>query len=675
MESFIIYLIKASGLLAVFYITYYTLLRKETFFYSNRKFLIAGLITSVIFPLLVLTRTVWVEAAPQAAIQEMSITQLMAIQEQMEVNANVAKSIDWYSIAGGIYIAGVLFFLIRFCIDIKAIVKMLRGKAIGYKNGFKYIDSEAVKSPFSFFNYIVYNSKVLSPQELQNILSHEKVHSAQKHSFDMIISQLFCIVFWFNPFVWAYRKAISQNLEFIADAEATKEIQDIKAYQKTLLKITVQPECTAIINHFYQSLIKKRIVMLNKKQSKTRNSWKYIVVVPALVAFMLCFQLEVKAQEKALKTETVEHTSIKVALEITEYSKDEELEAEKDFFKQEFDTDITFSDITRNEKGKITGIKIVVKDATQSRVYKSSGKAPIKPFTIEIEKDNNGNKEISFGIAPTIRATGDVNLHRSNNNVSYKSNGKIRVSDTLFYNREDVIKKHKVTSPPIPSQEGGWSVNNITINNKDMLIVINGIKQEKGETIKLPLDTKIDKMNVLEKKEAKNKYGKDGKKGAIEITTKKVVSRYSVHTIESNGAWRTSIGESNIDYYDDMQKDITAMRRFTNIDFENITSDNISQFPMLRGTSVEDLAALKERLGDAQIEIQKIRNIDDDSDAFRFNEEQYAESKRYIEEVRQQLASTREELKAKRKQMSKERAKAREVRELEIQEFNKIKEE
>lgn len=62
MESVIIYILKASGLLAVFYLTYYILLRKETFFKTNRNFLLVGLVTSLVLPLLVLTRTIIVEA-------------------------------------------------------------------------------------------------------------------------------------------------------------------------------------------------------------------------------------------------------------------------------------------------------------------------------------------------------------------------------------------------------------------------------------------------------------------------------------------------------------------------------------------------------------------------------------------------------------------------------------
>jgi hypothetical protein len=62
-----------------------------------------------------------------------------------------------------------------------------------------------------------------------------------------------------------------QNLEFIADSEALKKYP-IKAYQITLLKITTQDNCVALTNPFYQSLIKKRIVMLNKKFNQTKET-------------------------------------------------------------------------------------------------------------------------------------------------------------------------------------------------------------------------------------------------------------------------------------------------------------------------------------------------------------------------------------------------------------------
>jgi hypothetical protein len=59
---------------------------------------------------------------------------------------------------------------------------------------------------------------------------------------------IYLYTFLFNP-IDGYKKAMIQNLEFIADKEALKKIAD-KAYQLTLLKITTQENCVAITNHF-----------------------------------------------------------------------------------------------------------------------------------------------------------------------------------------------------------------------------------------------------------------------------------------------------------------------------------------------------------------------------------------------------------------------------------------
>src|SRR5690606_33341038 len=103
---------------------------------------------------------------------------------------------------------------------------------------YKFVNVKENIAPFSYFNYIVYNPELYSEVEMQNILEHEKVHCAQNHTIDVLIARLFCIVFWWNPFIWFYKKAIVQNLEFIADSDAFKNISDKKAYQFTLLKIT-----------------------------------------------------------------------------------------------------------------------------------------------------------------------------------------------------------------------------------------------------------------------------------------------------------------------------------------------------------------------------------------------------------------------------------------------------
>jgi hypothetical protein len=290
MEDLLLYLIKVSGLISLFYFAYMLLLRKETFFNSNRWFLILGLISAAVLPLFFITKIIWVEPTPNN-FDWSNIPVTTSV-------SNPEPQINWYLIGAYAYFTGILISFLKLVFDFYSLIKVLKGKTIQQEGNFKFIDIAENIAPFSYFNYIVYNSALYSTDELQNILEHEKVHSQQKHSLDVLLSRLFCVFFWFNPLIWLYKKAIVQNLEFIADSEAAKKITDKKAYQFTLLKITTQQNCVALTNHFYQSLIKKRIIMLNQNESKKWHSCKYAIVFPALIAFVLLFQIKVVAQEK-----------------------------------------------------------------------------------------------------------------------------------------------------------------------------------------------------------------------------------------------------------------------------------------------------------------------------------------------------------------------------------------
>jgi hypothetical protein len=285
----------------MFYLAYFFLLRKETFFNSNRWFLLSGLITSILLPLIIFTKVIWVNPSP-------SNFNWSKIQITTPIQNN-SLEINWYYAFGIIYGIGIILFLTKFAVDFFGLQKILKNKTTQQQADFKFIDVEEKIPPFSYFEYIVYNSSLYSDFELNNILEHEKVHCSQNHTIDVLISRLFCAIFWYNPFVWLYKNAIMQNLEFIADSEAVKNIADKKSYQFTLLKITTHENCVAITNHFYQSLIKKRIVMLNKNQSNKKNSWKYAIILPLLGAFMFLFQVKVVAQEKKISKKSSEYKS------------------------------------------------------------------------------------------------------------------------------------------------------------------------------------------------------------------------------------------------------------------------------------------------------------------------------------------------------------------------------
>jgi hypothetical protein len=549
METLFIYLLKSSCLVTLFFLAYYFLLRSETFFTSNRWFLLVGLITSAVLPLLVFTKTIWVEPSP-----------VTIDWSQIPVGIPVEKTsfeMDWFLTAGIVYALGIAAFLTRFGLDYYSLTKVFKGKTVHQQADFKFIDVEEKLAPFSFFNTIVYNSALYSASELQNIIEHEKVHSEQNHSIDVLITRLFSILFWFNPVIWLYQKAILQNLEFIADSEALLKISDKKAYQITLLKITAHENCVALSNHFYQSLIKKRIIMLNKNQSSKRNLWKYALVVPALVAFFILFQVNVVAQEKAKETPLNNYEmkfGAKVELQITSNSTEKELNAEKSFFKENYNLEINFTGITRDKNNEIIAIKVELKDKEGIRkVNQIEGESPIKPFTVFAEKDS-ANK-LNFGFS----ANSNDNRHLKNafDNFNAKKGKLVVEKDTNF-----------------------WSIDNAKKNGSNCLIIINGTKQTEDNIIKIPLNEDILSEVSLEPEAAIKKYGSEGKNGAIEITTGKLnkSNPKKADEVKDLGLFHKNENQLNLDKID--PTNITGTKKSTKTKIVKVVSTEYDGIPI-----------------------------------------------------------------------------------------------
>ena len=481
-----LYFIKANGLIILFYLMYFLFLRKETFFVSNRLYLISGLILSLSLPLITFTKTIWIEPTP---IPEF-------YQEITPVNTNSIEvpiqetPIDWTLILTTAYVVICVLILAKIGIEIVSFYNRIRKHNQQKEADFTLIHSNTTENPFSFFHYIVINPHLFSEAELQHILTHESIHVKQKHSIDVLLGKLFCAVFWVNPIIWLYRKAMLQNLEFIADSETFQQIENKYEYQITLLKVVTHQHDLSITNQFYQSLIKKRIVMLHTNQSHKRNAWKYATILPLLVGFMLLFQIETIAQVKE-KSEIVSYAvSSNFSSILTKNTTDKELrELEKTFSDEKHKLKI--SKVKRNKKGEIIEIKLLLDSGkTYVQILERKSTEPIDAIKIFINTDKDDKKSVGF--------------EEVSNVVSAK-----------YVEDDETIE--------VETNSEGYTIDNMVKNGKKINLIINGKLQSATVKSKIPLDQEIDILKELDEKDLKSKYNIDKKEGEVyyELTTKK----------------------------------------------------------------------------------------------------------------------------------------------------------
>jgi hypothetical protein len=111
----------------------------------------------------------------------------------------------------------------------------------------------------------------LSRGDYESIIAHETVHSEELHTIDIILLELLSCVFWFNPFIWLYKKAVLQNHEFIADEKSVLSGIDIENYSNTIINLGQKENRVPLTSGFNFIQIKNRIIMLHQSKSSVFN--------------------------------------------------------------------------------------------------------------------------------------------------------------------------------------------------------------------------------------------------------------------------------------------------------------------------------------------------------------------------------------------------------------------
>ncbi|WP_157757610.1 M56 family metallopeptidase [Pseudalgibacter alginicilyticus] len=542
------YLLKVSAVSIIFYLCYKVFLQRDTFFEHNRWFLLLGLITSFLIPLFVIP--IYIEYTP-IDLSEYTMRPLTNGMQPVEKPFNI---LDYLPILYGI---GVLFFTANFIIQLASLSTVIFKNKRKKQERYTIVQTTNKMSPFSFFNWIVYNPEKFNKTELEQIITHEKVHARQYHSIDVLLTQLSCVVLWFNPFIWLYNKSIKQNLEFIADYKAQQKFNSKKSYQTTLLKTSMPSHQMALTNNFYTSLIKKRIVMLQKSKSKKINQLKYLLILPVLGWFLMSFN----TQEIKIKKENIQEISPNqkrpFTLTIFNTITDSEIKSTISLAKTKGVT-LKIKNLKRNADYQIIKISAEFKNSKgQSGSYHIDGLEPINSFYY---MENNGvsgfftESKTPFKIRNSVSNATVIGYGNENNksldtteNVKkpiYIINGEDATEEEFHILNPDEIssisvlkKEYAILSYGDKGENGiikvitkqaknPFEITIITkegdtiIDKKPPLMVINGKISSIREFDNLNRNN-LERYFFLRKEFAIKKYGLKGKNGAIEVTTKK----------------------------------------------------------------------------------------------------------------------------------------------------------
>ncbi len=283
------YILQLSVFLLLFWGVYELFLKKETFFTYNRWYLLLTPIISALLPFLSFNvlESYAVEAQQLVQLPAVFIGDPVVQEIPNQTVTNPTNSISFFEEYAWwlAYGSGMMISLLLFIKKIFQFQQFRKQGRVTYLNDLKLVEVNNSSMACTFFKTIYLGSDLAETQKAQ-ILKHEQVHAQQYHSLDLLFFEILKIAIWFNPVVYFYQKQITNLHEYIADAEATKN-SDKKSYYESLLKVAFGSEQISFINQFFNhSLIKKRILMLQKSKSARAAKFKFLILIPLIFAML-----------------------------------------------------------------------------------------------------------------------------------------------------------------------------------------------------------------------------------------------------------------------------------------------------------------------------------------------------------------------------------------------------
>ena len=281
----LLYLLQLNIYLLLFYCLYVVLLRNETFFKINRLFLVGSALLAIAIPLF---RAEWIKdlfvteqiyQATQTASKALSTVVYSAQDNPLNIYADQAGTASHKENA---LTTSQLFWIIYGSITALFLLNFLR-KLYLLNSAF---NKKARFQAFSFFGKVVVDEQL---KGRETIMDHEMVHVKHWHSLDVIFFELFAAFNWFNPVAFLYKKAIKNIHEFIADEIAAASLENKAEYAQLLVSnaFGIQPQ--KLTNSFFNdSLLKRRLIMLNKNKSQEVAILKYGLSVPLFAIMVIC---------------------------------------------------------------------------------------------------------------------------------------------------------------------------------------------------------------------------------------------------------------------------------------------------------------------------------------------------------------------------------------------------
>lgn len=305
----ITYLIYSSICLGLLLLIYHLLLESEKLHHINRGYLIFSLLFSFTIPLIPVGIGEQLPSTIQSWVSDSTYKTSPSLESELKISftdseisglwmyqadeSNSAKEFPTLPLLTFLYGSISLLLLVR----LFRLIHMIQMKADRnlkklYQNCELVLLREKVV-PHSFMNMIFVNlDEYESGRIVPEILIHEQAHASQKHTIDLLMIEILKAIFWFNPLLYLYKRAIQLNHEYLADQAVINSGININEYQSLLLNTLLNQPIYGLSHSFTFSLTKKRLQMMTKTISPIRTTLKLFAIIPLFFTLGFLFGCE-----------------------------------------------------------------------------------------------------------------------------------------------------------------------------------------------------------------------------------------------------------------------------------------------------------------------------------------------------------------------------------------------
>jgi TonB family protein len=487
MEAFAVYLLKSVIWLTGFALVFILFLRNERFFLLNRIYLLAGILTSFLFPLISIHYTVILPVVSNFQSGSAVVSEIQ--------NAGSSIIPDLKLLLLVLYVSGVLFVFTLMIKQGRSVFRAIKKSEIISFHPAKLIKTSDYTSAFSFFSYVFVNPSI-TDVETKEIMNHELVHIRQKHWFDLLLVQLLCMMQWFNPLVWIYIRFIRQNHEYLADKVALQLTSDPAVYRAVLLNQIFGTPVVSLVNSFNYSPNKKRFNMMKNIISSPYRKMKILLVLPVFAIVLYAFA------KPDYKYKYADQSSGNIS--------------SGPFLQQKS----VKGTVVQQDGESLPGANIVIQGTTMGTAADAKGY-----FKLDNVPDD-GLLVVSFvGFKSRILKpvfTSEMSITMVRDTVRYNN---LNISSpppppSPMNAAGDLNAPPPPPPPPAPQKMSGFKING---DGPTPLYVIDGVIVTKAEADKISPETIASVFVLKDKittKPATEKYGEKGKNGAVEIKSR-----------------------------------------------------------------------------------------------------------------------------------------------------------